>query len=62
VASTNADLDPLDGISEAEFEAIFHERPAADPAVEAARAEALLANEAIVHEVNEAFQAGEKTW
>jgi hypothetical protein len=57
-----ADLDPLDSLSEAEFEAVFHERPAANPSVEAARAEALKEDEAIVKETNEAFEAGKNTW
>ena len=52
----------MDSISEAEFEAIFHELPDPDPVAEAQRATALKTNEEIVKEANEAFKAGKQTW
>merc|ERR1712055_761121 len=56
------DLDPLDDIDEKEFEEYFDLDPVKDPKELKRRNEALKANEAVIKETNQDFEAGKKTW
>ena len=56
------DLDPLDEISEEEFEDYFHVSPPTDPEEMEKRKEALSEHEKEIHEINEEFEAGEISW
>ena len=56
------DLDPLDNLDEADFEQVFHVKPAKEPWEEKRREEDLEENEAIVKDTNAAYRAGNKTW
>jgi len=56
------DLDPLDEISEEEFEDYFHVSPPTDPEEMEKRKEALSEHEKEIHEINEEFETGEISW
>merc|ERR1719193_994147 len=57
-----ADLDPLDGLDELEFEEYFHLDKVTDEAELARREAALSAHEAEFKEVNQEYEAGEVSW
>merc|ERR1719309_694011 len=57
-----ADLDPLDGLDEQEFEEYFHLEKVTDEAELARREAALSAHEAEIKEVNQEYEAGEVSW
>merc|ERR1719193_1533991 len=57
-----ADLDPLDGLDELEFEEYFHLDKVTDEAELARREAALSAHEAEIKEVNQEYEAGEVSW
>merc|ERR1719193_2114435 len=57
-----ADLDPLDGLDEQEFEEYFHLDKVTDEAELARREAALSAHEAEIKEVNQEYEAGEVSW
>jgi hypothetical protein len=56
------DLDPLDSLSEQDFEEVFHVLPAEDASEEQLREEVLEENEALVKDNNAAYEAGKRTW
>merc|ERR1719495_2639208 len=57
-----ADLDPLDGLDEQEFEEYFLLDKVTDEAELARREAALAAHEAEIKEVNQEYEAGEVSW
>jgi len=62
----NFDLDnlkePLDNVSEAEFNEIFHKEPAKTEEEQRKREQALKANEKLIHDTNQRYDQGEIGW
>merc|ERR1711962_1555583 len=62
----NFDLDnlkePLDNVSEAEFNGIFHKEPAQTEEEQRKREQALKANEKLIHDTNQRYDQGEIGW